>query len=243
MTHDNGELSSYLAIKGPFIEATYRAFRDWDLEKSTKENIAALEETNYIGAASDGWLEHICRAIKQRYDVEGEDRQLVELVQQGWHIDDWRPVQLWHISRKDALLRGFLIDWLFQRREEGIVTISAEAVCEYLRKLTKTRLGSKDAWSENTYRRVANGLLKTAVEFHLMRGRTNKEFESYRLPERSFVYLLHVLLDRETEHSQRHSRRRLAAVLDEVMTMSKKNSCDSTNSASCDSSELAAFSN
>ncbi|MDC0935233.1 DUF1819 family protein [Pirellulales bacterium] len=197
MTHDNGDLSSYLAIKGPFIESTYRAFRDWELDKSPRNNLRDIKETNSIGASSTSWLEQFTQVISRRYDIQDHDHQLVELVKQGWHIDDWRPIQLWHISRRDTLLRCFLIEWLFDRREEGIVTISAEAVCEYLRKLTKARLNSSDAWSDKTYRRVANGLLKTAVEFHLMRGRTFKEFESYRLPEASFVYLLHVLLERE----------------------------------------------
>jgi hypothetical protein len=101
------------------------------------------------------------------------------------------------MSRHDELLRVFLIEWLFNKYEQGIVVVSAEPVVEFLRELVKARLGSVDAWKENTYRRVANGLLKIATEFHLMRGRVNKEFESYRLPEKSLIYLLHALMERE----------------------------------------------
>ena len=46
------------------------------------------------------------------------------------------------------------------------------------------------------------GLLKTAVDFGLLRGRSVKEFASYHLPERSFLYLLHALQDSGTSPSR-----------------------------------------
>jgi hypothetical protein len=190
-------LSSYLAIKGPFIETTFRAFSDWDFSQTPKENFEQIEATNNVGASSDGWLKQFIRVLRQRYDLAGVDRPLIELVQQGWHIEDWRPVQLWHISRKDELLREFLANWAFERREQGIVVLTVDSVVEYLHTLVKERLGSVDSWKDNTYRRVASGLLKTATEFSLLRGHHNKEFEAYRLPERSLMYLLHALMERE----------------------------------------------
>ena len=45
--------------------------------------------------------------------------------------------------------------------------------------------------------RVAAGLLKMAADFGLLKGRGVKEFAGYHLPERSFVYLLHALLEQE----------------------------------------------
>lgn len=197
MTASDAQLSSYLAIKGAFVETTYRAFSDWDMSVAPAGNLERIKATNSVGASSEGWLKQFIRVVNQRYDLAGRDRPLIELVQQGWHIDDWRPVQLWHMARSDELLRLFLADWLFERRENGIVVVNTEAVVEFLQGLVKKRLGSVDAWKENTYRRVASGLLKMAAEFHLMRGRVNKEFESYRLPERSLTYLLYVLMDRE----------------------------------------------
>lgn len=191
------QLSSYLAIKGPLSETTYRAFSGWNLSLTVKENLHQLETTNSVGASSTGWLKQFIRVIKQRYDLSGPDRTLVELVHNGWSIDDWRPVQLWHMSRNDRLLWQFFTEWLFDCFAEGIVVIKVDAVVEYLRLLIKERLGSKSDWRENTFRRVASGLLKTAVEFHLMCGRVQKEFSAYRLPDRSFVYLLHALMERE----------------------------------------------
>ena len=196
MTSTEPLLSSFLAIKGPFVETTYRAFQGWNLSASVKENLQQIEDTNSVGASSSGWLKQFTKVTKRRYDLGGQDRPLIELVQKGWHIDEWRPVQLWHMAQGDALLRLFLSDWVYERREEGILVITVDAVVEFLHQLVKKHLGSIDAWKENTYRRVGSGLLKTATEFHLMRGRVSREFESYRLPERSFIYLLHALMER-----------------------------------------------
>ena len=197
MKSQDDVLSSYLAIKGGLSETTYRAFSDWDLSASDKENFQRLKDSNSVGASSFGWLKQFIQVLKRRYDLSGPDKPLIETVQQGCHIDDWRPIQLWHMIRSDELLRIFLTDWLFERHEQDIVLISAEAVVEYLQALVKQRLHKIDAWKENTYRRVANGLLKTAVEFHLMRGRVNREFAAYRLPEKSFMYLLQAIMQRE----------------------------------------------
>lgn len=214
------ELSSNLAIRGPFVDETYRTFSDWKLDASPAENFRLLADSNSIGASSQSWLNKFIQVLKRRYDLNGSDRRLIELVQQGWHIDDWKPVQLWHMSRKDELLRLFFEEWLFEKHEAGIVVITAEPVVDYLRSLIKSRLGSVEAWKENTYRRVANGLLKIAVEFHVMRGRVNKEFEAYRLPEKSLIYLLHALMERE------QSTRKVIEASDWRMFMMKPNAVE-----------------
>lgn len=197
MKAKQAEVSSFLAIKGALIEETFRAFRDWDLTMTPSANLERLRETNSIGASSTAWLTNIIDVLKRRYDITGPDRLLVRLTQQGWHIEDWRPVMLWHICRTDELLRVFLADWLFEKRDEGIALINTDAVCDFLAKQIRKRLGSSSAWKETTLSRVAIGLLRTAVDFQLMRGRTTKEFETYRIPEPSFLYLLHALMERE----------------------------------------------
>ena len=197
MTEKTPEISSFLAIKGVFIEETFRAFRDWNLDLSPKDNTARIVDTNSIGAGSTGWLENIIRVLRSRYDVTGPDRRLVLLAQQGWHIEEWQPVLLWHATRNDELLRLFLEQWLFEQRELGMVLVKSIAVREFLTNLLGIRSGGADRWTDNTLHRVANGLLKVAADFQLVRGRTVREFTSFRLPDLSFMYLLHVLMDRE----------------------------------------------
>lgn len=197
MTSQATDISSFLAIKGALIEETYRAFRDWDLDVMPTVNLDRIRATNSIGAGSAGWLENILSVLKRRYDIAGPDRPLVQLAQVGWHLDEWRPVLLWHMCRADELLYDFLSGWLAKQRDEGIVLIHSDAVRDYLRRLIRARLGSVDAWKATTLTRVANGLLKTTVDFQLMHGRTVREFAAFRLPDPSFMYLLHALMDRE----------------------------------------------
>ena len=52
-----------------------------------------------------------------------------------------------------------------------------------------------------TLNRAVAGLLKMAADFGLLRGNVVKEFASYHLPERSFLYLLYAM--RDEMHSPR----------------------------------------
>ncbi len=189
-------LSSFLAIKGPCCEPTYRVFSSWDLTLSQQANLLQIQESNSIGARSNGWLQQLIRVIKQRYNTDGPDRTLVELAQHAWSIDEWRPAQLWHISRSDQLLNQFFVDCLFNFREQGLSIINSDIVVEYLRGIVKKSLGTADAWTATTYRRSANALLKSSVDFQLMKGRVKREFDNYRLPDRSFIYLLYQLMSK-----------------------------------------------
>jgi len=187
-------LSSFLANKGPCCEPTFRAFTSWNLDLSQKENLKQIEESNSVGAASNAWLQQLIRVLKQRYDTDGADRTLVQIAHSGWQLDEWLPVQLWHMARSEELFRYFLVDCLFDLHQRSIVRIDADVVVEYLQKLVKARLGSIEAWTPSNYRHVANALLKSAVDFRLLKGRLKREFENYRMPDRSFIYLLHKMM-------------------------------------------------
>jgi hypothetical protein len=186
--------SSFLAIKGVMPEATFRAFESWDLGASTADNVARVRRTNPVGGPSAGWLKDFGKVLLRRFDAEGLDRPLIELVQDGWDLETWRPVLLWHAARTDPLLTDFLSNWLFGLRDRGIAVISTPAAVEFLRTYLKQNLGPGKTWSESNLTHSAAALLKTAVDFHLLRGRVSKQFEPYRLPERSFFYLLQALM-------------------------------------------------
>jgi len=190
--------SSFLATKGPLIVPTFRAFRDWDLSQSQGQNIDRICAENTIGAPSSGWLKDFRKIFSRRFDVDGRDRLLVEAVKLGWDLDAWAPMLLWHMAASDPLLRTFIADWLFALRADGIARIRSDAAKEFLRSYFKDmRSADQTLWSKSNIASSANGLLRAAVDFHLLRGRTVKEFEAYRLPEQSLVYLLHALMERE----------------------------------------------
>lgn len=190
--------SSFLATKGGLVEPTFRAFRDWDLAISQAENIHRIRTTNSIGGPSLGWLKDFGKILSRRFDAAERDRSLVEAARRGWDIDSWRPLLLWHMSLSDPLLKTFIADWLFDLREDGIVQIRTAAACDFLREYLKRRLEPGQCmWSDKNLTASANGLLRTCVEFQLLRGRAVKEFGNYRLPDQSFMYLLYALMERE----------------------------------------------
>jgi hypothetical protein len=93
---------------------------------------------------------------------------------------------------------AFITDWLFDLREGGVVQIRSDAPRDFLRGYLKKHLDAdQPMWSQANLSASANGLLRTAVELHLLRGRAVKEFENYRLPDQGFMYLLHALMERE----------------------------------------------
>lgn len=189
--------SSFTVVKGAMIDETYALFAAWDFERSKRENLDRLREENFIGASSAAWLRDVVWVLSRRFDPAGRDQPLVALAKRGLPIEEWKPLLLWHMTRDEFLVRDFLETWLFEAYDAGAFRISTQDVVQYLGDIERRGGTTEHAWSEQTRKRVAAGLLKIAVDFGLLRGSVAREFESFHLPERSFLYLLHAIRDAE----------------------------------------------
>ncbi len=190
-------VSSFTIIKGAMISETYDTMARWDLGLSKKENLDRLRCENFIGAPSVTWLRDVAKVLNRRFEPGGRDRALVILAQGGCPIDEWKPILLWHLTRDEFLLRDFLVNWLFDAYEEGAFRLRPEDLHDYLRSLNARGGETERPWTDATLARVAAGLLKIAADFGLLTGTAAKEFAGYHLPERSLIYLLHVILEHE----------------------------------------------
>lgn len=188
-------VSSFTIIKGALVAETYAAFRQWDLTQPTSTNLRTLKEKNTIGARSANWLRDVVFVLQRRFDPEGRDRVLVELAARDCGIETWKPLLLWHMTRDEFLLRDFLTTWLFPRSRDGRARLRVDDVLPYLATLPSKTVEVESAWSISTSKRVAAGLLKIATDFGLLRGSISREFAAYHLPEPSFMYLLHAMMD------------------------------------------------
>lgn len=198
-------VSSYTIVKGALIEETYSVFRDWDFAKTPEANLDLVRRTNSIGAKSASWLVDIYKVLHRRFDPEGRDRNLVELAQRGCAIDLWKPLLLWHMTRDEFLFRDFLVHWLYEHFAKGTLRVRAQDLWPYLRALHDKGLVA-EAWKETTMKRVSSELLRMVVDFGLMRGTVTREFESFHLPDESFVYLLHAMTEQQPNaHEVVHS--------------------------------------
>ena len=193
--------SSFTLIKGAMIDETYAVFAAWDFGSSKRENLDRLRRENFIGASTTTWLRDVAKVLNRRFDPSARDRALVLLAKSGCPIEEWKPILLWHMTRDEFLLRDFLINWLFPTFVSGAYRVRTEDLYEHLRSVGRRGGTTEHAWSETTLNRVAAALLKMAVDFGLLRGSVVKEFASYHLPERSFLYLLYAI--REEMHSPR----------------------------------------
>lgn len=194
--------SSFTVIKGAMIEETYAILSAWDFERSKRENLNRLRQENFIGASSATWLRDVAKVLNRRFDPAGRDRPLVVLAQHGLPVEEWKPLLLWHMTRDEFLVRDFIETWLFDAYEAGTFRVRSEDVEEYVGNIAKLGATTEHAWSEQTKKRVAAGLLKTAVDFGLLRGSITKEFASFHLPEKSFLYLLHAMRDEKLSPSK-----------------------------------------
>ena len=183
------------------ISETYAVFAAWDFSRSKRENFDRLRTENYIGARTTTWVRDVAKVLNRRFDPAGRDHALAVLAKNGCDLEEWKPLLLWHITRDEFLLRDFLQNWLFQIYESGVFRVRPEDLYTYLRDIGKRGGTTEHAWADATLKRVAAGLLKMAVDFGLLRGTIVKEFRTYHLPERSFLYLLHAI--REESQSPR----------------------------------------
>ena len=188
-------VSSFTIVKGALVQETYATFAGWDLDRPKKANLERLRRTNYVGAKSASWLRDVAFVVSRRFDPDGRDRALVRLAQAGCPIESWKPVLLWHITRDEFLLRDFLINWLFPAFDGGTGRIGPDDVVPHLATVAQRGGRTEHAWSDHTTRRVAAGLLKIATDFGLLRGSISREFAPHQLPQRSFLYILHAMLE------------------------------------------------
>jgi hypothetical protein len=175
------------------IDETYAVFAAWDFALSRRENLDRLRQENFIGASTATWLRDVAKVLSRRFDPNGRDRPLALLAKSGWPIDEWKALLLWHITRDEFLLRDFLLNWLFPAFVSGTYYIRTADLFAHLQSIGKRGGIIEHTWSTNTVNRVAAALLKIAVDFGLLRGSAVKEFTSYHLPERSFLYLLYAI--------------------------------------------------
>ncbi len=196
-------VSSFTVIKGAMIPETYEVLAQWDFEQSKKANLDRLRDENYIGAQSANWLRDVAKVLNRRLDPDDRDRPLAVLAQGGFPLDEWKPILLWHITRDEFLYRDFLITWLFEAYQRGVYRIHPDDLYEYLAGVESRGGQTEHQWTASTVKRVATGLLKMAADFGLVSGGAVKEFTHFRLPDRSFSYLIRACLEYEEGSPQR----------------------------------------
>lgn len=183
-------------IRGLRIHECYSVFRAWDFDQSEEENAQRIVESDAIGVSAGYSRESFMLAIRRRFDFTGVDRPLLTLARRGVPFDVFRPALLLHTVRTEQIIEHFFADWLFAQRKAGVAVLTAKHVQPFVEGLHSEGLLPKP-WSESTKRRVSSSLLSMAVDMGYLRGKVNREFIPYSLPEAAFLYILHRLVETE----------------------------------------------
>lgn len=194
--------SSFTLIKGAMIDETYAVFSEWNFAQTKRQNLDRLRNENFIGASTTTWLRDVAKVLNRRFDPDVRDRPLVILAKSGCPMDEWKPLLLWHMTRDEFLLRDFLVNWLFPAFESGAYRVRTEDLHSHLLNIRNRGGTTEHVWTKNTIDRVATALFKAAGDFGLLHGSVAKEFASYHLPERSFLYLLYAIREK-TQNPQK----------------------------------------
>lgn len=192
------KLSTRLIRKGALIEDTYAAFQHWDLDRSTKENLQTIRDTNSIGASNAAWLKEIIVTLSSRFTQEVNFEPLVMLAEKGLYLEAWKPCLLWHIGSIDTLYYEFATEWLFEEYKAGTYLMRTEGVVPFVRKITDGRIASGKNLTEYGVTRAGRDMLRMASDFGLLSGSTVREFVPYHLSEESFLYVLHAIAEHES---------------------------------------------
>ena len=200
-------VSTFLLIKGALIQPTRDVLTHWDLARTAKDNLDDFKMSDRGGIGTANWRRDVAFVLQRRYDLDGEDRIVVELATGTASYDVWRAVLLFHMTRDEFLVRDLLVNWLFARHATGVWRLRPEDLDDYVLALHRREgVVIKDKWSKRTTHDVKAALLRLAVEFGLMTGTTTREFVSYHLPDDAFLYLLHAMVEAEPNaHRMVHS--------------------------------------
>lgn len=190
---DPNKSSTFTITKAALVEETLSILRKWDSSLNQKQNLDGILQERSISASSQRMLKDIIKVLKARYDFDIRDKPLVTLASSDCTLEEWRPIQLWHMTRGEFLLKDFLQNWLFNKYIEGYLIVRSEDMADYLKDIPKQGHSSKESWSKNTIDKMSTCLLKIATQLGFLKGNVSKEFRSYHLPERSFLYILHAI--------------------------------------------------
>ena len=150
-------ISTFSVTKRGKVAETYACFQSWDLSADLNDNLKRFRVENPILAPTDKWLEEMRKILRVRFGHLERHQPLIILAQKGIEQHQWAPILLWHLCYRELLLSDFLEQWLFPRKEEGLLRFRSHNVREYLASLKSRGLLERD-WGENTIDKMASSL-------------------------------------------------------------------------------------
>lgn len=185
--------SSKIIKAGALIPDTKTLLSYWDTAATVEGNLGRIRHENVFGKASRSRVEDILAIFRQRYLADEEVvKALVVLVRRGMPAASLDRILYFHAAESDRLLHDVVTDWLVPLQGRGVADIGVDEVRRLLARWVAEGKTS-GRWSENTTRRVAQGLLSTLRDFGVLQGAVNKRIAPAYLPVAAFAYVMFYL--------------------------------------------------
>lgn len=174
---------------GALLTDTKALFTHWDGTATPAENVTRLKRENIFGKSSRSRVEDILAIFRQRFFAEETvTKALVRLVRGRISSAALDRILYFHAARADRLLFDFVLEILLPQNGRGVIDVD---VGDAQRKLKKWVEEGKttSVWSEQTTRRVTQGILSALRDFGVLEGAVNKRIAPAYLPVEAFSYI------------------------------------------------------
>lgn len=187
--------SQRLLRKGAFVEETFKLFQNWQPDIAFDQ---ALQDSQEGAFKTTAWSREVSATLKRRFRSLTQDDSLVIAAKSGIPLDEWRSCLLLWISCNEQPYHDFAMEWLYPEFVAGRLLVRTADVCPLVRNLPSQFPNNRGDWSEYGVVRTARDLLRMATDFRLLEARgAVRQFAHFHLSDRCFLYVAHVIAERE----------------------------------------------
>jgi Putative inner membrane protein (DUF1819) len=165
----------------------------WDESKSVDENFDAAIRQNVFGKASRKRVADMLKVFRQRYlPNDGSDQAFRIFIGSSLPSEVTDRVVYYYTALAEPALYDFVTDYLYPLYLRGERSVMIRQALEFLAEATREGRTVGKWESENTRKRVAQGLLSTLRDFGLLTGvvgSTEKTLAPARLPTLAFAFI------------------------------------------------------
>ena len=186
--------TSRIIKAGALLPDIWTLLLSWDTALTGKENLQRARQENLLGKASRSRVEDVLAIFRQRFFADPTlAESLAILAQAGWNKTALNRLLYFFSVRSDRLLHDMVTDVLvpmFRANRLAVEPQEIEARIQQWVAEGKTTA----SWSDETVRRVSQGVLSTLRDFEVLSGKVLKRIDPPFLPSEAAAFLAFLLI-------------------------------------------------
>lgn len=161
----------------------------WDPQLTIDQNFKRAARENILGKRTRSYTNQILRALRERF-IFGDERDIAlrKLVNSYLSPNIVDMILYYYTALADPLLYNFVTEFLFKLYRQGTKIISTREAENYIIQLSQQGYTTKK-WTEKVCNRVAQNILTSLRDFHILNGAAKKHIAPIYMPLETFVYV------------------------------------------------------